>query len=105
ALGEKIEESIIVTKILRSLTAKYDAKVSTVEETKDIKTLTMDELHNILSVYEMRTIGSKSTKKEVAFKAKTKTQSKQEKEESNSEDEEDDVKNEEMFVRRLRRGS
>ncbi|KAH9321758.1 hypothetical protein KI387_016397, partial [Taxus chinensis] len=43
-LGEKLEEYVIVQKILRSLTGKFDAKSSALEEAKDMKTLTMDEL-------------------------------------------------------------
>ncbi|KAH9321759.1 hypothetical protein KI387_016398, partial [Taxus chinensis] len=54
----------------------------------------------------MRTIGSKTTKKEVAFKVKKETHPKQQQEEeSDSEDELDDENIEAMFVRRLKRGS
>jgi hypothetical protein len=40
--------------VLRSLLLKYDAKVSTVEETRDLTKMTMDELHGPLIAYEMR---------------------------------------------------
>lgn len=36
-LGEDISNEVIVKKVLRSLTSKYDTKVSAVEEDKDLK--------------------------------------------------------------------
>eukprot|EP00253_Pinus_taeda_P032951 PITA_32951 len=53
-LGEKIEESNVVKKVLRSLPNRFDSKVSAIEEMKDLYTLNMDELHGILIAYEMR---------------------------------------------------
>ena len=53
-LGEEVNESIIVQKVLRSLSLRYDAKVSAIEESRDLTKLTMDELHGILTTYEMR---------------------------------------------------
>jgi hypothetical protein len=54
-LGEEFKESLVVQKLLRSLPLRYDAKVSTIEETRDLTKMTMDELHGILTTYEMRT--------------------------------------------------
>lgn len=54
-LGEGVNESIIVQKVLRSLPLIYDAKVSAIEESWDLTKMTMDELHGILTAYEMRT--------------------------------------------------
>ena len=34
---------------------RYDPRVSTLEEQDDLKKITMDELHGILTAYEMRT--------------------------------------------------
>ena len=70
-LGENIEESTIVQKILRSLLDRFDSKVSAIEEMKDLDTLKMDELHGILIAYEMRK-GSPNFK-EAAFKASRST--------------------------------
>jgi hypothetical protein len=53
-LGEKVEELMIIQNMLRSLPLIFDAKVSTIEEMKDIDSLTMGELHGILIAYEMR---------------------------------------------------
>ena len=54
-LGEKVEELIIVQKVLRSLPLIFNLKVSTIEEMKDLDRLTMDELHGILTICEIRT--------------------------------------------------
>jgi hypothetical protein len=53
-LGEEIKDQPIVQIILRSLPMRYDAKISTLEDRQDLDNLTMDELHGILTVYEMR---------------------------------------------------
>ena len=53
-LDEKIEESTVVQKVLRSLADIFDSKISVIEEAKDLDTLKMDELHGILIAYEMR---------------------------------------------------
>lgn len=37
-LGEEIADEILAKKVLRSLTPKYDTKVSPIEEAKDMKT-------------------------------------------------------------------
>jgi len=53
-LCEKIEEVIIVHKVLRSLPSRLDAKVSAIEEMHELDKLTMERLHGILTTYEMR---------------------------------------------------
>ena len=95
-LGEELDEFLVVQKVLRSLLLKYDAKVSPIEETRDLTKMTMDELHGSLIACEMRT-GTKSDQpnNEVAFKAIKKTKYK-----DNDLDEE--IAN---FVRRLQKGS
>jgi hypothetical protein len=47
-LGEDIEESMIVQKVLRSLHLIFDAKIYSIEKMKGLKKLMMDELHEIL---------------------------------------------------------
>ena len=54
-LGEKVENTVIVQKILRSLPMRFNSKVSTLEEMKYLYKLSMDELHGILTTYEMWT--------------------------------------------------
>ena len=53
-----------------------DPKVFTLEERDDLKKVTMDELHGILTVYEMRTGQNGYSKGEATFKASLKNQSK-----------------------------
>ena len=54
ALGETIRECVIVQKILRSLPSSFNPKVSSIEETADWETLTMNQLLGNLIAYEMR---------------------------------------------------
>jgi hypothetical protein len=95
-LCEELNESLVVQKVLRSLLLKYDAKVSAIEETRDLTKMTMDELHGSLIAYEMR-IGTESDhlNNEAAIKAIKKTKYK-----DNDLDEET-----ENFVRRFQKGS
>ncbi|KAH9293136.1 hypothetical protein KI387_041660 [Taxus chinensis] len=102
-LGENIEESIIVQKILRSLPLRFDAKVSAIEEMKDLDKLSMDELHGILTAYEMRTESNRPSKKEAAFKVSKKEKIKEPESNENSSSEEDDK--EALFIRKLKKGS
>ena len=53
-LGENVENTTLVQKILRSLPMRFDSKVLALEERKDIDKLSMDELYGILTTYEMR---------------------------------------------------
>jgi hypothetical protein len=46
-LGEELNESLVVQKVLRSLLLKYDAKLSAIEETRDFTKMTMNELHGV----------------------------------------------------------
>ena len=54
-LGEEIEEYVIVLKILRSLSMRFNPKISALEERSDLNSISMDELHGIFTAYEMRT--------------------------------------------------
>jgi hypothetical protein len=66
--GEEIEYKLIVKKILRSLPMRFDAKISSIEDSSDLDTLTIDQLHGIFTAYEMREGNDKSSKKETTFK-------------------------------------
>jgi hypothetical protein len=59
---------MIVQKVLRSLHLIFYAKVGSIEEIKDLEKLMMDELHRILTAYEMRTKKENSAWKEENFK-------------------------------------
>ena len=52
-LGEKMEDSKIVRKILRSLQESFRAKVTAIEESKDLDDIKVQELVDSLQTYEM----------------------------------------------------
>jgi hypothetical protein len=54
-LGEEINESVIVQKVLRSLPMRFNPKISTLEERSDLNSISMDKMHGIFIAYEMRT--------------------------------------------------
>ena len=73
----------MVRKILRSLPERFRAKVTAIEESKDVESLKIDELVGSLQTFEM-TLVSPRKAKEIALKAI--------KEESLSSESEDDEK-------------
>jgi hypothetical protein len=105
-LGENIENSVIVQKILRSILMRFDPKISSLEERKDIATLSMDELHGILTTYEMRTKHENPSRREATFNASKNTRKKNPRSKLCSKNS-DDSNNEEEdnFVRKLKRGT
>ena len=72
ALGETIKEAVIFQNILRSLPPNFNPKVSSIEETVDWETLTMNQLLGNLTAYEMRLPQRKSNVREAAFKTEKK---------------------------------
>lgn len=56
-LGDKIEDSTIIEKMLISLTPSFNAKVSAIEEMQDLKQLAIEILLRILMAYAMRIKG------------------------------------------------
>ncbi|XP_042944571.1 uncharacterized protein LOC122278449 [Carya illinoinensis] len=54
ANGEDKGSTAVVEKILRSMTPKFDYVVCSIEESKDIDTLSIDELQSSLIVHEQR---------------------------------------------------
>ncbi|KAH9319555.1 hypothetical protein KI387_021324, partial [Taxus chinensis] len=69
----------------------------------DLDKLSMDELHGILTTYEMRTESNKPSKKEDAFKVSKKEKIKEPESNENSNNEEDEK--EALFIRKLKKGS
>ena len=65
-LGETIADTTLVEKVLRSLISKFDSKVSAIEERQDLQTLTVVQLHGILTAFEMRQIGRASCRERVS---------------------------------------
>ena len=52
-LGDKIEDSKVVRKIFRSLSESFRAKVTTIEESKDLDEIKVYELIGSLQTYEL----------------------------------------------------
>ena len=61
-LGEKIEDAKVVRKILRSLPKSFWAKVTAIEESKDLDEIKIQELIRSLQTYELRLPSHKSSK-------------------------------------------
>ena len=66
-LGEKIEDSKIVRKILRSLSESFYAKVTVIEKSKDLDDIKIQELIGSLQTYEL-SLPSQRKSKSLAFK-------------------------------------
>ncbi|KAL6334591.1 hypothetical protein AAG906_019095 [Vitis piasezkii] len=67
-IGEPIPNSKVVRKILRSLLERFRAKVTSIEESKDVDSLKVDELVGSLQTFEM-TLGSPRKSKGIALNA------------------------------------
>jgi hypothetical protein len=107
-LGEEIQESVIVQKVLISLPMRFDPKISTLEERADLNSISMDKLHIIFTAYEMRNEHENPDVKVAAFKVskRSKQKGKQQEKEHNMNsvilEDDEEVAN---FVRRLNKGT
>ena len=72
-LGETIPEHKIVRKVLRSLPKRFHAKITAIEESKDINKIPLTELVGNLQTYELglTRIGKTGKSKSMALKAKS----------------------------------
>lgn len=52
--GDKMDDELVVTKVLRSLAPRFDHVVAAIEESKDLSNLTVDELSGSLHAHEAR---------------------------------------------------
>jgi hypothetical protein len=57
--GERMEQIVIIEKILRSMTTKFDYVVCSIEESNNLAEMTIDELQSSLLVHEQRMKGHK----------------------------------------------
>ena len=71
-LGETISEPKVVRKVLKSLPERFHAKITVIEESKDIDSIPLIELVGNLQTYELglTRIGKGSKSKSMALKAK-----------------------------------
>ena len=72
-LGENIPEPKAVRKVLRSLLERFHAKITAIEESKDINSIPLTELVGNLQTYELglTRIGKGNKSKSMALKAKS----------------------------------
>ena len=72
-LGETIPKPNVVRKVLRSLPERFHAKITIIEESKDIDKIRLTELVGNLQTYELglTRIGKSSKSKSMALKAKS----------------------------------
>ena len=61
-IGEKIEDTKVVRKILRSLPKSFRAKVTVIKESKDLDEVKIQEHIGSLQTYELRLFSHKSSK-------------------------------------------
>ena len=107
-LGEEIEESVIIQRVIRSLPMKFDPKISALEERADLDSISMDELHEIFTAHEMKNEQENPDIKEAAFKASKRSKKKgkkQEKKHSNNSDISEDDEEVANFVKRINKGT
>ncbi|XP_037493953.1 uncharacterized protein LOC119370272 [Jatropha curcas] len=70
-LGKDFSDDRIIQKILVTLPEKYDSKISSLEESKDLSSISLAELVNALQAQEQRRIMRKEGTVEDALKAKS----------------------------------
>jgi hypothetical protein len=106
-LGEGIEESIIVQKVLISLPIRFNPNISSLEETSDLNSISMDKLHGIFIAYEMRFEQENPYVKEASFKSskRSKKKKKEQEEYSNNSDILEDDEEVANFIKRLDKGT
>ncbi|CAJ2663111.1 unnamed protein product [Trifolium pratense] len=63
--GETVTQSMLVEKILRSLTSRFNYVACSIEESNDTTTVTVDELHSSLLVQEQRMKSQKEEQEQI----------------------------------------
>ena len=100
-LGESIAESKIDRKLLRSLLERFHAKITAIEEVKDIDQIPLTELVGNLQTYEMGlgSMGKGWKSKNLALKGiEEEIEDYEDEDESEDEDEDDDKDDDLTFI-------
>ncbi|XP_012468674.1 uncharacterized protein LOC105786727 [Gossypium raimondii] len=71
-LGEQFSEARIVEKVISTLPERYEAKISSFEDSRDLTTISLTELINALYAQEQRRASRLEEHQEGAFQAKAK---------------------------------
>ena len=98
-LGESIVESKIIRKILRSLPERFHAKITAIEEVKDIDQLPLAELVRNLQTYEMGLglMGKGGKSRNLALKGiEEEIEDSKDEDESDEDEDEDDDEDEDL---------
>ncbi|XP_016675363.1 uncharacterized protein [Gossypium hirsutum] len=74
-LGEQFSEARIVEKVLSTLPKRYEAKISSLEDSRDLASISLTELINALYAQEQRRASRIEEHQEGAFQAKAKAAS------------------------------
>ena len=70
-LGEQLKEARIVEKVIATLPERYEAKISSLEDSRDLYTISLTELINALYAQEQRRASRLEEHQEGAFQAKS----------------------------------
>lgn len=57
SLGEKMSDVVVIKKIVRSMSSKFDYVVCSIKESHDLDSMSIDELQSSLQIYEQRMHG------------------------------------------------
>ena len=71
--GEQFSEARIVEKVISTLPERYEAKISSLEDSRDLSTISLTELINALYAQEQRRASRLEEHQECAFQARTNT--------------------------------
>ena len=69
-LGEQFSEARMVEKVMSTLPERYEAKISSLEDSRDLTTISLTELINALYAQEQRRASRQEEHQEGAFQAK-----------------------------------
>ncbi|XP_071917228.1 uncharacterized protein [Coffea arabica] len=76
-IGEQLPDSRVIEKVLVSLLERFEAKISSLEDSRDLSQITLPELINALQAQEQRRAIRKEETVEGAFQVKDKIQNQQ----------------------------